>query len=118
MQLAAAARALTDMKLVGKVQVTGLGLPIQLKSYVASGLMKNVVFWDVVNLGYLAEWVEHGFLAGTIKPNIGETFTAGKLGPMYVEANHMILLGGNTCKTDATCGLLLFNRTNINSVNY
>jgi rhamnose transport system substrate-binding protein len=117
-QLAAAARALTDLSLVGKVQMTGLGLPIQLKSYVLSGLMKDVVFWNVINLGYLAEWVEHGLLAGTITPKIGETFRAGKLGSFFVEANHMILLGGTDCKTDLTCGLLLFNKKNIGSVTY
>ena len=52
--IAASARAVQDAKLVGKVFVTGLGTPNQMREYVKSGAAPQFALWNPVDLGYLA----------------------------------------------------------------
>ncbi|HEY6926657.1 MAG TPA: rhamnose ABC transporter substrate-binding protein [Steroidobacteraceae bacterium] len=50
----AAAKAVEDAGLTGKVHVTGLGLPSELEPYVRSGTIKSFAMWNPVDLGYAA----------------------------------------------------------------
>ena len=92
-QVAAAARAIKDEGASGKVQLTGLGLPSELKSYVADGTIKQFVLWNPSNLGYLAVYMIHDLIGGKLKTDPGTTFDAGKLGQFKVGDNGVVLLG-------------------------
>jgi rhamnose transport system substrate-binding protein len=92
-QVAAAARAIKDEGMSGKVQLTGLGLPSELKSYVADGTIKQFVFWNPSDLGYLAVYMVHGLIDGSVKADKGTSFTAGKLGSFEVGDDGIVLLG-------------------------
>jgi rhamnose transport system substrate-binding protein len=90
--VAAAARVLTQGKQCGKVQLTGLGLPSQMRTYVKSGCVKKVGLWSETDFGYLAEYVAHNVLAGKLTNAAGQTFKAGHLGTRKVIAGHTVIL--------------------------
>ena len=50
--IVAAARAVQDQGLAGKVRVTGLGLPSELAGYVKSGVVPKFEIWNPIDLGY------------------------------------------------------------------
>lgn len=50
--IVAAARAIHDLGLAGKVKVTGLGLPSELLGYVQNGVVPKFAIWNPIDLGY------------------------------------------------------------------
>jgi rhamnose transport system substrate-binding protein len=50
--IVAAAKAIEDQGLAGKVQVTGLGLPSELVGYVRKGVVPKFAIWNPIDLGY------------------------------------------------------------------
>jgi len=90
--VAAAARVLTQQRACGKVQLTGLGLPSQMRIYVKSGCVKKVGLWSETDFGYLAEYAAHNVLTGKLTGKKGETFKAGHLGSRTVGANRTVIL--------------------------
>ncbi|WBB89853.1 rhamnose ABC transporter substrate-binding protein [Verrucosispora sp. WMMC514] len=91
--IAAAARYLSGSSYKGKVQLTGLGTPNQMREYVKDGTVKSFALWNPADLGYLAAYAGGALASGIITGKEGETFTAGKLGEYTVGANGEILLG-------------------------
>ncbi len=106
--IAAAARALESVKKGGTVALTGLGTPNQLRQYVKDGTIKGFELWNPADLGYLAYYVAALLIQGKIQGNVGDTFTAGKLGSYTIAANHVVLLGPPT----------VFNSANIDQFNF
>jgi rhamnose transport system substrate-binding protein len=53
----AAARYVTDKNLIGKVQVTGLGLPSMLAPYVNNQAVNSFAIWNPIDLGYSATMI-------------------------------------------------------------
>jgi rhamnose transport system substrate-binding protein len=64
----------------GKIVLTGLGLPSQMKKYVHNGTVKKFALWNPEDLGYLAGYAVNALAEGKISGKVGQTFTAGKLG--------------------------------------
>ncbi|MDG4798263.1 rhamnose ABC transporter substrate-binding protein [Micromonospora sp. WMMD1082] len=91
--IAAAARYLSGSSYKGKVQLTGLGTPNQMREYVKDGTVKAFALWNPADLGYLAAYTGAALASGIITGAEGETFTAGKLGEFTVGANGEVLLG-------------------------
>ena len=83
--IAASARAVTDKNLIGKVFVTGLGTPNQMREYVKNGAAPQFALWNPSDLGYLAVYALDALATGKIKGQAGEKFTAGKLGEYTIE---------------------------------
>ncbi len=106
--IAASARAVQDAKLVGKVFVTGLGTPNQMRDYVKSGAAPQFALWNPSDLGYLAIYTLDAIASGKIKGQPGDTFTAGKLGSYTVAPDGTVLLGKPT----------VFNKDNIDNFNF
>ena len=106
--IAASARAVQDGKLVGKVFVTGLGTPNQMRDYVKSGASPEFALWNPSDLGYLAIYTLNAIATGKIKGQPGDKFTAGKLGDYTINPDGTILLGQPT----------IFNKDNIDSFNF
>ncbi|MCR4431540.1 MAG: rhamnose ABC transporter substrate-binding protein [Tepidanaerobacteraceae bacterium] len=78
--LAAAANAITDAGLIGKVKLTGLGLPSEMAQWIKNGACESMFLWNPVDLGYLAGQAAHSLVTGEITGKVGEKFIAGKLG--------------------------------------
>jgi len=97
--IAAAAQYLSGSEYKGKVQLTGLGFPSQLKEFLKNGTMKSFALWDVEKLGYLAAYAGAALASGQITGAEGQTFKAGTLGEFTVGPNATVLLGEPTVFT-------------------
>jgi rhamnose transport system substrate-binding protein len=91
--VAATARYLSGSSFKGKVALTGLGTPNQMRKYVKDGTCKAFALWNPADLGYLAAYAGAALASGLITGKEGDTFTAGKLGQYKVGANGEVLLG-------------------------
>jgi rhamnose transport system substrate-binding protein len=91
--IAAAARYLSDSDAKGKVALTGLGTPNQMREYVKDGTVTAFALWNPADLGYLAAYAAKALVDGDITGKEGDKFTAGDLGEYTVGANSEVLLG-------------------------
>nr|BFF19226.1 hypothetical protein GCM10025730_27470 [Promicromonospora thailandica] len=91
--IAAAARYVSTSEYKGKVAVTGLGTPNQMREYVEDGTVEAFALWNPTDLGYLATQAAAALVAGDITGAEGDTFEAGRLGEYTVGADGEVLLG-------------------------
>ncbi|WP_374454206.1 rhamnose ABC transporter substrate-binding protein [Nocardioides sp.] len=91
--IAAAARYLSDSQYKGKVALTGLGTPNQMREYVEDGTVTAFALWNPGDLGYLATYAAAALVNGDISGEEGDTFEAGDLGEFEVGADGVVLLG-------------------------
>ena len=91
--IAAAARYLSDSSAKGKVALTGLGTPNQMREYVENGTVEAFALWNPGDLGYLAAYAAKALVDGEIEGKAGDTFEAGRLGEYTVEEGGSVLLG-------------------------
>jgi rhamnose transport system substrate-binding protein len=94
--IAAAARYLSGSQYKGKVALTGLGTPNQMRSFVKDGTVKAFALWNPADLGYLAAYAGAALASGQITGKEGETFKAGKLGDKSVGKDGVVVLGPPT----------------------
>jgi rhamnose transport system substrate-binding protein len=106
--IAAAARYLDTSDKKGKVALTGLGTPNQMRKYVKDGTVTEFALWNPGDLGYLAAYAAHALVKGTITGKEGDSFTAGKLGKFTVGKDGTVLLGDP----------FKFNKSNIDQFNF
>jgi len=85
--IVASAKAVADEKLVGKVYVTGLGLPSEMAGHVKSGAVKSFAIWNPIDLGYTATELAYAFVKGKASGKEGEQIPAGRMGKITIEAN-------------------------------
>ena len=78
--IAAAGKVITDKGLIGKVFVTGLGLPSEMATYIDNGACPYMFLWNPIDLGYLGAYSGVALVQGKITGKVGDKFTAGKLG--------------------------------------
>ena len=90
--LLATAQAVKDAGKTGIVEVTGLGLPSEMKGYILDGTCRQMALWNPVDLGYTSTYILNGLIEGTVKGNVGDTFPAGRMGSVKVEADGMIVM--------------------------
>ncbi len=82
--IAAAAKVVTDKGLIGKVFVTGLGLPSEMAAYMtADGACPYMFLWNPIDVGYLAGYTAKAMVDGKTGV-VGDTFPAGTLGDRTV----------------------------------
>ena len=91
--IAAAARYISDSNFKGKIALTGLGTPNQMRDYVTDGTVKEFALWNPEDLGYLAAFAAKALADGDIEGEAGETFEAGDLGEFTIEDDGSVLLG-------------------------
>lgn len=85
--IAAAAKAVVDQKLVGKVFVTGLGLPSEMAGYVKSGAVDTFAIWNPIDLGYSAVYAAVQFVQNKATGRAGERISIGRMGTITLDAN-------------------------------
>lgn len=91
--IAAAARYLSTSPYKGKVALTGLGTPNQMRAFVKDGTVGSFALWNPADLGYLAAYAAKALVDGDITGKEGDTFKAGTLGTFKVGADATVLLG-------------------------
>lgn len=82
--IATASKYVKDANLIGKVYVSGLGLPSEMAEYIKLGICKEMALWSPKDQGYLTIYIAHALLTGEITPKAGETLKAGHLGELPI----------------------------------
>lgn len=106
--ISAAARYISSSPYKGKVMLTGLGTPNQMRQFIKDGTVTEFALWDPNQLGYLAGYAAAALASGQISGAEGETLKAGKLGERKIGKNGEIILGPPT----------VFNAANIDQHNF
>jgi rhamnose transport system substrate-binding protein len=106
--IAAAARALDAKHLGGKVHLTGLGTPNQMRKYVKDGTAEAFALWDPGKLGELAYYTAAALKSGVISGKPGDKYKAGPLGNYTVGKDGVVILGPPT----------VFTKKNIDQFNF
>jgi len=76
--IVAAAKYVSGSASKGKVFVTGLGLPNDMKTYIKDGSGAQASLWDVENFGYVAVQVANSIRNGKAKVTVGSKIKSGK----------------------------------------
>ncbi len=75
--IVAAAKYVSGSASKGKVFVTGLGLPNDMKTYIKDGSGAQASLWDVENFGYVAVQVANSIRNGKQKVTVGSVVKSG-----------------------------------------
>ncbi|HEY3322168.1 MAG TPA: substrate-binding domain-containing protein [Planctomycetota bacterium] len=106
MAFPAAAKAVRDAGKSGKIMVTGLSTPNDMKEFVKDGTVKSVILWNTRDLGYLTVHVARALARGELKPG-ATTFKAGRLAEKVIAGDN-VLLGD----------ILVFTKENIDKYDF
>jgi rhamnose transport system substrate-binding protein len=82
--IVAAAKAVVDANLVGKVYVSGLGLPSEMKGAVLAGATDTFAIWNPIDLGYTATMIAAQIASGKATGAAGSTIHAGRMGDIKI----------------------------------
>lgn len=94
--IAATARYLSTSDYKGKVALTGLGLPNEMRPFVKDETVTAFALWDPAQLGYVAAYAGKALVDGDITGKEGDTFTAGDLGERTVGKDGIVIVGPPT----------------------
>ena len=83
---------ITNGGLIGKVYITGLGLPSEMKDYVLKGACDTFAIWNPVDYGYSSTYIMNDILSG--KPTTeGSKLSMGKKGETTVGKDGECVMG-------------------------
>jgi rhamnose transport system substrate-binding protein len=85
--ITAAAKAVTDQRLVGKVFVTGLGLPSEMAGHVHTGAVDRFAIWNPIDLGYTAVYAAHQVVTKNASGKPDTTVFVGRMGTLQIGPN-------------------------------
>jgi rhamnose transport system substrate-binding protein len=85
--ITASAKAVTDEKLVGKVFVSGLGLPSEMAGHVHSGAVDTFAIWNPIDLGYTAVYAAQQLATEKATGKPGTTISVGRMGTLSIDEN-------------------------------
>ncbi|MCU1542732.1 MAG: rhamnose transporter substrate-binding protein [Microbacteriaceae bacterium] len=94
--IAAAAKYLSTSDYKGKVALTGLGLPNEMREFVKDDTVKEFALWDPAQLGYVAAFAGKALVDGDITGAEGDSFEAGDLGTIEVGKDGVAIVGPPT----------------------
>jgi rhamnose transport system substrate-binding protein len=108
--IAAAAQAIDSAHKAGKIILTGLGEPKEMKKYILNGTVKEYQLWNVANMGVVSAWILHQAINGESFPP-GKKFSVpgSGLGTLTVAKD-----GDVYCQKTLTT----FNKANVNKFNF
>lgn len=89
--LPAAARALDQAKLLGKIKLTGLAPATLIKKFIQDGSVQDI-WWNVKDLGYLTYYAAQQVAMCKVAKE-GDSFKAGRLGNYTVGKDGEVVLG-------------------------
>lgn len=84
--IAASGKAVVDQGLVGKVFVTGLGLPKEMAGHVHSGAVDTFAIWNPIDLGYTAVYAARSIAARKATGKPGTEVPVGRMGALGIDA--------------------------------
>jgi len=90
--IAAAGKALEDAGLAGKIELTGLGLPSEMKQYIKNGTCRKMSLWNPIDLGYSATYIAYQLVKGGVKGQQGEVMKVGRMGNISIGAGNVAVM--------------------------
>ncbi|MGL4962175.1 MAG: rhamnose ABC transporter substrate-binding protein [Inquilinus sp.] len=105
--LPAAARALEQAGMTGKIKLTGLAPASLIRKYIESGAAQDI-WWNVKDLGYLTYYAAQALAQCKLDGKPGSTFAAGRLGEYKVGDGGEVVLGPAEIVTPANVGEFAF----------
>jgi rhamnose transport system substrate-binding protein len=88
----AGAKAIIDGGLAGKVYITGLGLPSEMKDAVLKGACQSFAIWNPVDYGYASTEIIAGIINGE-KAGPGDTVKMGSKGQTKIDETGEAVMG-------------------------
>lgn len=85
--ITASAKAVTDQNLVGKVFVTGLGLPSEMAGHVHSGAVDTFAIWNPIDLGYTAVYAAYEVATKKATGKPGTSVPVGRMKQIAIDEN-------------------------------
>jgi rhamnose transport system substrate-binding protein len=83
----AAAQAVEDAGMVGKINVTGLGLPSEMAGHVKAGSSKSFAIWNPIDLGYSATVIAYNLMTKKAEAKPGAEIPMGRMGKVKLDDN-------------------------------
>ncbi len=83
--IVAAAQAVVDAGKVGKVNVTGLGLPSEMAGAIESGASKSFAIWNPIDLGYSATMLAYELSQNGAETGEGAEIPMGRMGSLTLD---------------------------------
>lgn len=84
--------AVKQLDMVGKVAVSGLGVPSLIRPYLKDGSLKEAALWSPIDIGYGAIYIAKALHDGKVAPG-DASVAAGRLGDMQFISEDTVLLG-------------------------
>ena len=81
----AAAQAVRAEGVCGEVLVSGFGVSVEMQDFVQEGCAQDFALWSFEDLGYLTYYTAYLLATGALEGEVGETFTAGRMGDFTIE---------------------------------
>lgn len=85
-----AAEAIEQGGKTGRILVTGLSTPNDMKKFVKNGTVRSVVLWNTMDLGYLTIHVAKALASGTLQDG-ATSIHAGRLGDISIVGDNVML---------------------------
>ncbi len=91
--IAATGKALEDAGKSGKVELTGLGLPSEMKQYIKNGTCRQMSLWNPIDLGYSSTYIAYKLLQGEFQGKEGEVMKVGRMGEIKIGSGNEAVMG-------------------------
>jgi rhamnose transport system substrate-binding protein len=85
-----AAQAVERAGKAGKIAVVGLSTPVEMAGFVDRGVVKTVILWNPVDLGFLTVYAARAVVRGELKPGM-TSFKADRLGEKQIVGDQILL---------------------------
>jgi rhamnose transport system substrate-binding protein len=99
--------------LKGKLTLTGLGLPSDMKPYIHDGTVQSFELWNPKDLGYLAGYAAASLASGITDGSAGSKFTAG-----HLKEYTILAASGSTGPSIVLGPPTVFDKSNVDQFNF
>lgn len=89
----ASAKAIGDEGKKGKVQLTGLGLPSEMRYFIENDVCRQMALWNPIDLGYSATYILEALVSGKVEGKEGDVIRAGRMGDITVGKDGLSVMG-------------------------
>ena len=90
--IAATGKALEDAGKSGKIELTGLGLPSEMKQYIKNGTCRQMSLWNPIDLGYSSTYIAYKLVKGEFQGKEGEVMKVGRMGEIKIGPDNIAVM--------------------------
>ena len=90
--IAATGKALEDAGKAGEIELTGLGLPSEMKQYIKDGTCRKMSLWNPIDLGYSATYIAYRLFTGEFDGKAGENMNVGRMGDITIGKGNVAVM--------------------------